>query len=170
MGLLTLLRDTILRMDLISCSPTFRVRKEPNYETIFGGLLSLVTMIAAGYFMYLQFVDMFTYQQITYSQGISDDVDSDSSITSIQFAVSIDNVDLTASPKKFIYQLYQNSVVTVNGTPTTTKTEIKLSPCQLSDWENVGDGFSKQFTAFGFEKMLCINSSESYQLSGYIGS
>jgi hypothetical protein len=67
---------------------------------------------------------MFTYEQITYSQGVSDNIDSDSSITSIQFAVSIDGVDLTASPKKFIYQLYQNSIATVNGTPTVVKRSI----------------------------------------------
>lgn len=170
MGLLTLLKDSILRMDLISSSPTLRVRKESNYETIFGGILSFFTMIAAGYFLYVQFVQMLTYQQITYSQGVSDDIESDSSIDSLQFAVSIDGVDLTASPKKFIYLLFQNSIVTVNGTPTVVKTSITLSPCKVADWENIGDKFSEQFNAFGFGKMLCIDSSQSYKLSGYIGS
>lgn len=131
MGLFTLLRNSILRMDLMSSSPTLRVRGQSSYETIFGGLLSLVTMVAAVYFLYLQFVSMFTYQSITYSQGVSDDIDSDSSITSIQFAVSIDGVDLTTTPRKFIYQLYQNSIATVNGTPTVVKTSITLSPCKV---------------------------------------
>lgn len=77
---------------------------------------------------------MFSYEQITYSQGLSDDINSDTTITDLRMAVSIDGVDLTANTKKFIYTLYQNSIVTVNGVPTQVKTNIALSPCQLSDW------------------------------------
>lgn len=86
------------------------------------------------YVLYLQFIAMLSYEQITYSQGMADDITSDNTITDIRFAVSIDGVDLTANPKKFIYKLYQNSIVTVNGMPTQVKTDIALSPCQISDW------------------------------------
>ena len=71
--------------------------------------------------LYLQFVAMLSYEQITYSQGLADDINSDTTITSLRFAVSIDGVDLTANTKKFIYKLYQNSIVTVNGRPTQVK-------------------------------------------------
>jgi hypothetical protein len=170
MGLLDLFRDSVLRMDLMSASPSFRVRKEPNYETIFGGIFSFLIMAGFSYVLYLQFQQMFSYEQITYSQGLSDDVTSDSSITQIQMAVSIDGVDLTANPKKFIYLLNQNTIALVNGVPTIVKTPIRLSQCQLSDWDFFGEQFSQQFTAFGFDRMLCIESGQSYQLSGYIGS
>jgi hypothetical protein len=77
---------------------------------------------------------MFSNLQISYSQGLSDDVTSDGSISSIQLAVSIDGVDLTASPKKFIYFLNQISITAANGPPTVTKTSIRLGPCALADW------------------------------------
>lgn len=121
MGLFSFLNDSILRMDLLSSSPSFRVRKEPNYETIFGGIFSFLMMGGFAYVLYLQFVAMLSYEQITYSQGLADDINSDTTITSLRFAVSIDGVDLTANTKKFIYKLYQNSIVTVNGTPTQVK-------------------------------------------------
>ena len=73
------------------------------------------------YVLYLQFVAMLSYEQITYSQGLADDINSDTTITSLRLAVSIDGVDLTANTKKFIYKLYQNSIVTVNGRPTQVK-------------------------------------------------
>ena len=44
---------------------------------------------------------------ITYSQSLSDDISSDSSITDLQFAISIEGIDLTNNPRKFIFSLQQ---------------------------------------------------------------
>lgn len=101
------LESTILRMDLLSSSPTFRVRKQSSYETIFGGLFSLLIMIGFTYVLALQLQDMFDHLSITYSSGISDNVDSTSSISKLQLAVSIEGVDLSVSPRKFFFQLEQ---------------------------------------------------------------
>ena len=77
MGLKDFMHKTVLRMDLFSTSPSFRVRSEPNYETIFGGIFSFLIMGGFGYVLYLQFVSMFNNLQITYNQGIADDITSD---------------------------------------------------------------------------------------------
>lgn len=90
---------------------------------------------------------------------------STDSISSIQFAVGIDNVDLTTTPRNFIFQLEQNRVG-----PNLTNTNIALSPCQLSDWSSLGTDFGTQFTVFGFNKMLCVTFSQSVSLLGYAGS
>jgi hypothetical protein len=67
-------------------------------------------MAGFGYVLYLQFLSMFNNLQITYSQGLSDDVTSDTSITSIQMAVSIDGVDFSSNTKKFMYFLNHISI------------------------------------------------------------
>jgi hypothetical protein len=170
MGLRDFAQRTVLRMDLLSTSPSFRVRGQPNYETFCGGIFSLLIMCGFAYVLYLQFVSMFSNLQITYSQGLSDDITSESSITSVRMAVSIDGVDLSANTKKFMHFLNHISIQTINGLPTQVSTPVVLAPCSLADWENVGTDFDQQFTAFGFDKMLCIESGQSYEISGYIGS
>jgi len=88
----------------------------------------------------------------------------------LQLAVSIDGVDLSDNTKKFIFFLKQNRIASVNGTPTIVKTDIRLSPCEVEDWSSLGTAFTTQFEAFGFTKMLCIKSGESFEMKGYIGS
>lgn len=88
----------------------------------------------------------------------------------MQLAVSIDGVDLSDNTKKFIFFLKQNRIASVNGTPTIVKTDIALSPCVAEDWSSLGTSFTTQFEAFGFTKMLCIKSGESFEMTGYIGS
>lgn len=170
MGFKAFIQNTVLRMDLLSTSPSFRVRGEGNYETIFGGLFSFLMMSGFAYVLYIQFVSMFSNLLITYSQGVADDITSDSSINSIQMAVSIDGVDFSVSPKKFRCLLNHISISPVNGIPTMVSTPVNLTPCKLANWVNIGNNFEQQFTAFGFNQMLCIDSNASYSLSGYIGS
>lgn len=141
MGLKDFMHNTVLRMDLLSASPSLRVRNESNYETVCGGLFSLLIMGGFGYVLYLQFVSMFNYQQITYSQGLSDDITSDTSISSIQMAVSIDGIDFSSSTKKFMHFLNHVSIQPVNGVPTMISTPIKLGPCKIDDWKNIGNNF-----------------------------
>lgn len=162
MGFKDFMHNTVLRMDLLSTSPSFRVRGEGNYETVFGGLFSFLIMGGFAYVLYIQFVSMFNNLQITYSQGVSDDITSDSSISSIQMAVSIDGVDFSASTKKFMHFLNHVSISPVNGTPTMVSTPVILTPCKLDDWKNIGNGFEQQFSAFGFDRMLCIDSNATY--------
>ena len=95
----------------------------------------MLIMGAFGYTLYLQLVTMMNKLSITYSQGMSDDISSDSSITDIQMAVSIEGVDLSLTPRKFIFELKQESII-------------------------VGTNFEKQYAVFGFQKMLCIQSGQ----------
>lgn len=127
-------------------------------------------MFAFASILYIQLTDMFGKLTITYSQGLSDDISSDNSLTDVKFAVSIDGVDLSASPKQFRFFLYQVELVPTNTTPILQKRSLMLTPCQYSDWQDLGANFDKQFLAFGFDKMLCIDNSESVSLAGYIGS
>jgi len=56
-----------------------------------------------GYMLYNQLDLMMNKLSITYSQGMSDDISSETSITDIQLAVSIEGLDLSATPRKFIF-------------------------------------------------------------------
>ena len=58
MGLKDFVKNTIWRIDLLSSAPTFRVRQQPSYETIFGGILSIVIMGMFYFFLYLQLSEM----------------------------------------------------------------------------------------------------------------
>ena len=89
MGFKELIRDTIWRCDVLSATPTLRVRQQAAYETIFGGVLSILVMGVFYYFLYLQMFDMLNKLTISYSSGLSDNVSSTSSLSSIPFAVSI---------------------------------------------------------------------------------
>jgi len=113
---------------------------------------------------------MFGKLDITYTQGLSDDISSDSTITDVRFAVAIDGVDLSATTMKFVILFGQVSTITTNGTPIEVATPIILSPCSLSDWKDLGEDFITQYTAFGFGKMLCVPSSSSMSITGYVGS
>jgi len=141
MTLTNFLKNTVLRMDLLSASPTFRVRKESQYESIVGGFLSFVIMLIFSLIFGLQLKNMFSYLSISYSQGLSDDISSTDSISDIRFAVSIENVDLSVTPRQFMFFLDQISIAPVNGTPTLIRTPVMLSPCQYSDWSDLGTNF-----------------------------
>ena len=64
-------------------------------------------MIGFTYVLALQLQDMFNRLSITYSSGVSDNIESTTSISKIQLAVSIDGVDLSINPRRFIFQLEQ---------------------------------------------------------------
>jgi hypothetical protein len=87
-------------------------------------------MCIFGYILYTQFVTMFSKLDISYSQGLSDDLASETSISDLQFAVAIDGVDLSVTPRKFQFLLSQTSIAPINGTPTKISSPIILSPCQ----------------------------------------
>jgi hypothetical protein len=170
MKFLETFRKTLRKMDLLSTPATFRIRKEPQYETVFGGFLSFAIMCLFGYLLYSQFSDMLNNLNITYSQGMADNISSDSSISDVRFAVAIDGVDLSASTMKFVILFGQVSIAPINGTPTEVATPIALSPCQLSDWKDLGQDFITQYTALGFERMLCVSNSADMSIAGYAGS
>ena len=171
MGLKDLFENSILRMDLLSAAPTFRTRKQPAYETILGGLLSIMVLGAFYYFLYLQMSDMFNRLTISYNTGLTDNVGSSSAINSFPFAVSIDGVDLGARPMNFIFYLNQIKIEkSTSGARAWTRTPLSLSKCNSSSWTGLGSDFSTQFTAFGFDKMLCLESGQNISLSGYTGS
>lgn len=80
MGIKDLFENSIMRMDLLSAAPTFRTRKQPAYETILGGLLSIMVLGAFYYFLYLQMSDMLNRLTISYNSGLTDNVGSSSVI------------------------------------------------------------------------------------------
>jgi hypothetical protein len=59
---------------------------------------------------------MFGKLNITYAQGLLDDISSDTTITDVRFAVSINGVNLGATPRKFVFLFNQISTITINGT------------------------------------------------------
>ena len=81
MGIKDLFENSIMRMDLLSTAPTFRTRKQPAYETILGGLLSIMVLGAFYYFLYLQMSDMLNRLTISYNSGLTDNVGSSSVIS-----------------------------------------------------------------------------------------
>lgn len=120
-------------------------------------------MVTFAYILYIQLADMFSKLTITYEQGLSDDLSSDNSLSSIRFAVSIDGVDLSASAKKFRFLMEQVELGGVaNGMPSFKRSPIILSPCTENDWSTLGTNFQAQFKAFGFGRMLCIPLNQSY--------
>lgn len=141
MGAIDFIQSTILRMDLLSSSPSFRVRKQPSYETIFGGIFSFLLMIGFTYVLAIQLQNMFDKLEITYTSGLSDNVSSENSITQLQLAVSIDGVDLSMNTKKFMYFLDQKTREVINGTSKFVRKPILLTPCRSDNWKNVGNNF-----------------------------
>lgn len=128
-------------------------------------------MVAFGYILYLQFVDMFGNLTITYEQGLSEDISSVNSLTGVQFAIAIDGINLTQSPRKFRCLLNQVELVGFkDGIPALKSASIALEPCAASDWSSLGANFLSQFTTFGFDKMLCVPKSQNIDLAGYVGS
>ena len=86
-------------MDLLCTSPSFRTRGQSNYETTFGGILSLIVMVGFGVIFYSSFIKVINQVNITFSTGTSDDVTSTSGISNnIHFAIGIDDIDLSATP------------------------------------------------------------------------
>lgn len=115
MGIKQLLTNTILRMDVLSTSPTFRTRKEPAYETIAGGILSFGIMSFFCYFLYVSLSSMFQKLDITYTQTQEDNIQSTSAISSFPFALGIEGVNLSALPRKFIISLTQTRNIRDEG-------------------------------------------------------
>lgn len=108
---------------------------------------------------------------ITYTQTQEDNVQSTSNISDFPFALSIEGVNLAATPRKFKISLTQTRNVRDEGGKLTVETtELLLSGCNVSDWINYGVNFANQFTAFGFEEMLCLTKGQGISLSGYEGS
>ena len=84
-----LIKNTCLRMDLLSSPVTLRTNKQPVHETIMGGIMSAVVLGIFYYFLYLQMMTMLNKLTISYSEGVTDNVSSSSVINSFPFAVSI---------------------------------------------------------------------------------
>lgn len=138
MGFKDLITDALYRVDILSTTASFRTRKQPYYETIAGGLFSIIIMGVFIYFLYIHMLDMFQKLDITYTDAEVDEVTSTSSITSFPFAIFINGVDLSALPRKFMVNLHQNKIVSTLGNINSTSTSLNLSPCSISDWIKYG--------------------------------
>ena len=67
MGFKDLVKNTLWRADLLSAPPTLRTRQQPAYETILGGVVSLVVLGVFYYFLYIQMNAMFNKLTIVYN-------------------------------------------------------------------------------------------------------
>lgn len=59
------LRDLVLRFDLFAAAPTFRVRKQPDYETLGCGFLSLVMVLTFAGIFATQIIDVLNKADVT---------------------------------------------------------------------------------------------------------
>ena len=67
MGLRDFIRNTIWRMDLLCAPNILRVRGEPDYETICGGIFSLLIMASFIAIFATSLIDVLNKIEITYS-------------------------------------------------------------------------------------------------------
>lgn len=61
------------------------------------------------YILYVQLYYMYNNLSITYAEALSENISSEDTISDVKIAISIDGVDLTVNPKKFLFNLYQIS-------------------------------------------------------------
>ena len=136
--LMELANNGILRMDLLSAKPSFRTRQQTVYETVMGGIMSIIVLAVFYYFLYTQMMTMLNKLSISYNQGVDDNVHSTSAISSFPFAVSIEGVDLSLTPRKFIIELQQRRIHSnstgPSSAPVVTANTVILAPCNYSDW------------------------------------
>ena len=69
-------KQTIMRCDLLACAPTLRVRGEPAYESIFGGVLSILVMGFFGAIAVINLIDVFEKVEISSTMTSTDNTDS----------------------------------------------------------------------------------------------
>lgn len=69
-------RQSILRCDLLASTPTLRVRGEPAYESVLGGVLSFIIMGGFIAIFFYRFVDILNRVDITSSMSSTDNTDS----------------------------------------------------------------------------------------------
>ena len=142
MGLRQFLRNLVLRMDMLSAEPILRANGESAFETCFGGILSIIIMIAFSIIFYNSFLSVIGKLDISYTQTFDDDPTSSTTINSIMVAIGISGVDLSsAALKKFHVTLNQNNVMPSGP----TAYPIQLSACNKTDWAPLGQNFDKQF-------------------------
>ena len=98
-------------------------------------MISFISIFATSF---LQVVDKVN---ITSSTSTDDDTTSTSSIDNLQFAIALQGVQLGGSNRYFSFTLQQVTMDASSGSPVWTRTQIFLSPCDIDDWENVGDNF-----------------------------
>ena len=158
-------------MDLLSTAPNFRTRQQPVYETMFGGLLSIILLIFFYFFLYQQMMTMLRKLSISYNQGVDDNVHSTSAINSFPFAVAIEGIDLSVTPRKFIIDLLQHEVRSGPGrAPISSTSKVILSKCNFTEWEGYCTHIQHQYKGFGFDRMLCIQKDQNVSIAGYSGS
>lgn len=81
-------------------------------------------------------------------------------------AIGINGLDLTA-----LHSPFKTSLTQVTVQPSgPTRQNIHFAKCNISDWQDLGQNFDKQFKGFGFDTMLCIDTAASYSMYGYSGT
>lgn len=76
-GFLNGVKQTIMRCDLLACSPTLRVRGEPAYESILGGFMSIAIM---GFFIvvfFTSFLEVLNRVDISATMSSNDQIESE---------------------------------------------------------------------------------------------
>ena len=126
-GAINGMKQAILRCDLLACSPTLRVRGEPAYESILGGLLSITIMSFFIVIFFQSFLEVLDRVDISAQMSSTDQTESTYDVSDLQFAVGIQDVQLGGTARYFDIYMEQVTISgNSGGAPTTTNRQILL--------------------------------------------
>ena len=99
--------NAISKIDFFSAFTSFRVRGQPIYQTVFGGLCSIIIIVAFFGLFSQNLFDTLKKQNITYTQNVYADLTLDNTINYTGLMVGISGVDLTVNTGIFNITLWQ---------------------------------------------------------------
>ncbi len=83
-------------------------------------------------------------------------------------AIGINNIQLGVSNRHFDIFMEQVYITGNTGVaPTTTRNQILLKPCNISNWSDYGETVKAQFTVFQMDRMLCPTTMTNVVMKGY---
>eukprot|EP00919_Chromeraceae_sp_WS-2016_P048073 GHVR01113950.1.p1 GENE.GHVR01113950.1~~GHVR01113950.1.p1 ORF type:complete len:148 (+),score=6.66 GHVR01113950.1:1117-1560(+) len=114
------------------------------------------------------FIQVLTRVNISSNMNNEDNPLSEEIISGIHLAVGIDDINLTDGSARYFTLILEQVFIPTAGSP--VKTQIHLTPCNVTDWKDLGNHFEHQFEAFKMNSMLCIDSADTAEMTGYEGS
>ena len=101
MGILDKLKVVVYRADLFSSNTTLRMRGEPNYESICGGMVSLIIIIAFGSIFFGTFIEVITKATVNSKTQSSENLDTSEVFSEFFFAIGVDSQDFSSGLEDF---------------------------------------------------------------------
>lgn len=78
------------------------------------------------------------------------------------FAIGINGLDLTATPRYFDFSLTQE--ISINGN--TSELNYSLQPCRREDWIGAGSKILEIFDRKNFSSFLCPIKGKTFSITG----